>query len=104
MKKTISMLAGYTLQAPFGGNTSVTDLPDYISKIYIFAMGTVGIAALFALVLGGVQYITSTVIEQKADAKDRIIKALIGLAIALGSYLILYTINPDLVSLKITLP
>lgn len=93
----------YKLEAPFGGNTEVTSLPDYISKIYIFAMGAVGIAALYALVLGGVQYVTSSVVDQKADAKDRIIKALIGLAVALGSYLILYTINPDLVSLRLNL-
>ena len=37
-----------------------------------------------------------------SDAKSKMKNAIYGLLLALGSYLILYTINPDLVNVKIT--
>ena len=49
-------------------------------------------------VVGGFQYVTSAGDSGRiAKAKKRIVDALTGLLLALGSYTILYTINPDLV-------
>ena len=69
----------------------------YFERLYIWLLGVVGLAALFAIVYGGVLYIFSGAIESTAEAKRWITNAIIGLVIAGGSYLLLYTINPDLV-------
>jgi len=71
---------------------------SYIRYIFVFAIGIVGIAALYGLIFGGIEYIVSSAVDKKQDAKDRIWEALLGLAIALGSWIILHTISPDLVS------
>jgi hypothetical protein len=44
----------------------------------------------------GIEYIVSEAMDSKADGKKRMTNALIGLGIALASYILLYTINPDL--------
>ena len=48
----------------------------------------------------GIEYIVSEAMNTKADAKKRMQAALIGLAIALVSYILLNTINPDLLKLQ----
>ena len=53
------------------------------------------------IVIGGVQIIFSGGSSGKiAEGKKRITEAIWGLILALAAYLILYTINPDLISLK----
>lgn len=51
----------------------------------------------------GIEYIVSESMGGKSDAKKRITGALTGLAIALVSYILLYTINPDLLNFKINI-
>jgi len=48
----------------------------------------------------GIEYIISESMDTKGDAKKRIQAALTGLAIALVSYILLNTINPDLLKLQ----
>jgi hypothetical protein len=79
-----------------------SDVPGLISYIYKFALGICGVVALISIVFGAAQYAFSAGNSSKAeDAKDRITQALLGIVILLFSYLILYTINPDLVNLKL---
>jgi len=67
-----------------------------IKLLYIFG----AVFAFISLLIAGFQYITSMGNMSKTkDAMDRVKKALIGLLLLLGAYLILYTINPDLVSI-----
>jgi len=92
--------AGYELEVTLpntpGGEIELT---DYIRQIYLIALGAVGVAALGALVYGGLLYMLSDSIDSKDDAKKWIWGAISGLLLALAAYLILYTINPDLVGL-----
>jgi len=77
-------------------------LPQVISWAYRFALGIVGITALFVLVWAGIRYISSAGNPTaQSDAKQWITSALTGLALLLGSFLILFTINPNLTSLGI---
>ena len=73
-------------------------LPNYVKYIYNFAIALAGLLALFVLMWSGVQYFTSA---GKPDvlksAKSRIKSALLGVLILLLSYLILITINPQLI-------
>lgn len=69
----------------------------------LIALGA-GLAVLMAIV-GGVQRVASGISPAaKQGANERITNAFIGLGLILTSYLILNSINPDLVNFKLDLP
>jgi len=69
--------------------------------IFIFGLGLVGVVALFAVVYSGFRYlIAGSSDARRQESKRGIWAAVSGLAILLFSYLILSTINPQLVSLQ----
>ncbi|NTW13859.1 MAG: hypothetical protein HGA31_02385 [Candidatus Moranbacteria bacterium] len=77
-------------------------MADYIQAIYKFALWAVGIAAMFMIAVGGMMYLTSAGnTSQTSSAKKVIFDALIGLALAIIAWLILYVINPDLVMVSL---
>jgi hypothetical protein len=91
------------LEVPIPGLTStcLPALPDYIVAIYNFALMIIGIICFGALLYGGLRYLTSVGKPAAiSDAKDQIFSALLGLIILFSSYLILKTINPELVILS----
>ena len=68
---------------------------------FYLGLGFIGILALIMIVVGGIQYITGSIEPaQQNDAKQRITAAITALILALGSFVILYTINPNLTRLK----
>jgi len=84
---------------------TTSSLPQLINYIYKFALLACGITALVSMIIGAFQYVASAGDSSKAgDAKDRITQALLGVLILLASVLILRTINPDLVTLSLSLP
>lgn len=73
-------------------------LPDYIVAIYNFALMIIGLICFGAIIYGGIRYLTSAgKPAAMADAKDQIFAALLGLIILFSAYLILTTINPELI-------
>jgi hypothetical protein len=48
------------------------------------------------IIVGGIELSTSGLVSSKEAAKERILNAILGLVLALFSWLLLYTINPDL--------
>ena len=79
---------------------NVKDFPTFIKSFYILAMWIVGISALFMGTFGAFVYLTSAGNTSRAGkGKEIIIDAIIGLVILLFTWLILNTINPDLVNL-----
>jgi len=96
--------AGQTcLIVPIPGlGRTVTDPVQYIIGVYNFALSVGGLLAMFLIVYGGIQWAVSTGNPSKiSDARDRIINALWGLGLLLGAFIILRTINPDLVNLNL---
>lgn len=88
----------------FSAGDSAPSLPALIIALYNFGIWTVGIAAMFMIVIGGFMYMTSAGNTSSVGTAKGIIKdALLGLAAALCAYLILYVINPDLVKLNLNL-
>lgn len=82
-------------------NTTKTLLPDYIEYIFKLSLMIAGLVSFGALVYGGFGYMTSAGNPSKMDdAKQKIISAILGLIILLSSYLILITINPQLIVLQ----
>lgn len=83
-----------------GINVNAGLLP-YLNGVYIFLISIVGILAMAVLVYGGMRYITSVGNTASIEeAKDSINSALIGLVLALISWLIFNTINADILVLK----
>lgn len=83
------------------GNIDENSIGQYISAVYKYAIGAVGILATVALMLGGIFWITAGgSAERVGSARAWIGGALTGLVLVLGSYMILKTVNPDLIMLK----
>jgi len=57
-----------------------------------------GMAAVLFLVLGGITYMVSEVVDKRGAARERIKAAVLGLVLLLASWIILNTINPQLVT------
>jgi len=70
-----------------------------IGQFYKIALGLVGACALGVLIYGAILWTLSGGVSSKQDALEWIKGAVWGLALLLAAYLILYTINPDLVNL-----
>lgn len=95
----------YTPLAPLPGIDKPIDftkecpLGNYLNVVINLTIGLIAVIAMVMIVMGGIEYITSELISSKANAKERITGAIVGLLIALGSYLILNTLNPNLLNL-----
>jgi hypothetical protein len=74
---------------------------EYIGAVYKYAVAVAGILAVIMIIIGGLQWLSSGGnTDMISSAKKRILGAIIGLLLAVGSYTILYNINPELVNFK----
>jgi len=81
------------------GGITIPWLAQYVGGVYTFLLSIVGMVAAVMMVVGGFQYLTSGGDTTKVAAgRKRIVNALSGLILALSSYVILFVINPNLVS------
>ena len=81
-----------------------TSLPDIIKYVYLFSVGICGAVALLSILIGAIKYVGAAGNPSKmSDAKEQIFSAILGVIILLSSYLILNTINPDLVNFNLNL-
>ena len=69
-------------------------LGEYANRLYQFGIAVAVALAVIFLVIGGIKYATTELVNSKSDAKETITKALWGLFFALISVIILQTINP----------
>jgi hypothetical protein len=94
----------YCLLAPLPNIVKVTPttgLGDYLNIVVKFTIGFAGVLAVVMIVLGGITYMGSESFTKKEDAKGMIGHAIGGLLLALAAFLILNTINPNLVRLHL---
>lgn len=91
----------YYLNIPYIG--------EYIAAIYRYGVVAITILAVITILIAGIQWMLPGNIaligegdqQQRINkARDAIMHALIALLIAVGSYTLLYTINPNLVEFK----
>lgn len=79
--------------------TTIRPIGEYIKWIYKYMIGVVGILSTIVMMWGGVLWLASAGDSGKiTDAKAWITSSITGLLLALSSYLILATINPNLVN------
>lgn len=89
------------LTVTIGQKARVIDVGDYIATVYNYGVAIVGILAGTMFVIGGFQYLTAGGDSSRVSkAKERIRDALVGLLLTFGAYVILNTINPDILKLQ----
>ncbi len=82
--------------------TMTGGIPNYIKYIFNSAIALSGLLAFIVLLWSGIQYFTSAGDEEKMkNAKKQISAVFLGTIILLFSYLILITINPQLISFQL---
>lgn len=97
----------YRLAAPIpgSGDNAVTTISEYAPYIFPFLLSVAAGSALVMFIYGAIKYMASGGNPSRTgDAKNIMTDAIIGLLIAVGSVLILRTINPALVELDLNLP
>ncbi len=85
-----------------GASPTDAGVPGFITNFYSFALMMAGILAFGAIVWGGIKYATGRGNPSaESDGKSWITNALLGLLLLAGAYIILRTINPQLVALRL---
>lgn len=73
-------------------------LPNYVKYVFNLSLGIAGFVVFVVLVYAGFRYLTSVGDpSRQKDAKEWILSTILGLLVLLSSYLLLATINPQLV-------
>ena len=84
-------------------NEGAYDIPwlaNYITGVYSYAVSIAALLAGVMFVIGGFYYLTAGGDASRVQkGKERIADAIIGLFLVVGSYMLLITINPNLVTL-----
>ncbi len=92
---------GYKPLVKIPGMQTNATLTSYLSGLYNFLISIVGVLAMAVIVYGGMRYVVSAGNPAAMeDAKEAIWAAVYGLALALGSWLIINIVNPDMLVLK----
>ncbi|HEX9664198.1 MAG TPA: hypothetical protein VGA49_00025 [Patescibacteria group bacterium] len=94
--------ASIKLNVPFGGLGTASNYAEYIAALYKFGVAAAGVVAVVMIMIGGIIWIVAAGNASKiGQAQNLITNAIIGLIMILGSYVLLNTINPDLVKLRV---
>lgn len=94
-----------SLTLPCTGDLSQGGIGKCIADIYTWSLSVVGIVAFVEIIYGGFLLLTAFGNTNKVgQATAKIGHAILGIVLLFSSYLILRTINPDLVGGALTLP
>jgi len=94
--------AQYKNQEKIPGAQPTDKFDQYLKDIIGFGFAVIGILAMFMLCVGAYQYLMAAGNLAKVEsAKETIASALLGLALGLCAWVILKTINPDLVKMEL---
>lgn len=75
-------------------------LANFVNSLFKIAISVGAILAVLQITYAGFLYMSTEAFGEKSHAKEVIGNAVLGLLLLLSVYLILYQINPNLVSLK----
>ena len=75
-----------------------------IIGIFNLIIAIAGGLAVLKIIYGGIQYMSTDAFGAKNEAKDTIKNAIWGLLLAISAWLILYTVNPNLVEINLDIP
>ncbi|MEK7642409.1 MAG: hypothetical protein AAB392_01300, partial [Patescibacteria group bacterium] len=107
VEQALAQNDGYKVLAPLPGtvneSTGKTTLEQYLPGLFNLAVGISAAFVLISLVIGGFQYLSTDAFMKKEEGKKRIENALKGLLLVAGAYLILYTVNPKLLDINLSI-
>jgi hypothetical protein len=96
----VAAAANVTINTNIPGASPSDSIQGVISNFYSFALIIAGILAFGAVVWGGIKYATGRGNPTaESEGKSWITNALLGLLLLGGAWIVLYTVNPNLVSL-----
>ncbi len=81
--------------------TNGSQLGNFLSEAFQFGLAIAAALSVVMIVWGGVEIMLSESMFKKEDGRKKISDAIWGLVLALVSWLILYTINPDILIFKL---
>lgn len=109
----------YTVLAPLPGTTECDDsivggdgsqrtdckttLEKYLPGMFKLLIGISAVWAVFMIVIGGFQYMTSDAITGKKEGLSKLQNSILGLFLVICSWLLLNTINPKLLELNLNI-
>ena len=99
-----SYAALQNIRLPNGGQLNNANILEYLVNIYTFAIAIAGGLAVIKIVYSGIKYMLSDIVTDKTEARKGIEGAVYGLLVILGSYVFLYTLNPNLVKFRLFIP
>ena len=82
----------------FNDLQNTTDFGTFLNGLFLFGLAIAAVLAVVMIIYGGVLYMGSESVFNKGEGKSKIQAAIGGLILALVSWLILNTINPDIIS------
>jgi len=88
----------------FVKNIGQLQIGDYINTLVRIALGVLIVLSIIMIIIAGVEYMVQESMFGKSAAKSRIANALSGLIVGLSIYLILSTINPQLLEVNFSPP
>jgi type IV secretory pathway VirB2 component (pilin) len=105
MVPSLSLAADYVLLAPISGVHAPVGqgFAGYAQELITFIIGFAAVLAVLMIVYGGFMYMTGEAIDTKGHGKEVMLNAIYGLLLLLVSWLILNTINPQLLNLNVNL-
>ncbi|OGZ63728.1 MAG: hypothetical protein A3A98_00345 [Candidatus Staskawiczbacteria bacterium RIFCSPLOWO2_01_FULL_40_39] len=99
------ILASEVNYPPIPGAPSPTDLFSYIAYFITFAVVAAGIMGVVSIVIAGIKILINAGSPAAiGDAKDRIFGAILGIILLMASFIILRTINAELVNERTIAP
>jgi len=83
------------------GNPATMNPGEYVKQFFIFGFYLLAFLSVGMMVIGGILYMMAGTVTKVEQAKSYILGALGGMGLLLGSYLILYTIDPSTTNLEL---
>lgn len=84
-----------------GVSNGANGFNSYINQLYFLSISLAALLAVIKIIIGGVKWMLTDIVTSKADAKNDIRSALLGLLLIVSAVLILGTINPQLRELNV---
>gem|GEM_PF-3931933 len=96
----------YTTKEAIPGNSTTDSFETYLQQVYKFGISISGILALVMISVGAFQYMLGSTanMSKKGDSKSRIEDAIFALILTFLAWLLLKTINPDLLKWNLEKP
>lgn len=100
--RTLADTVNITINGNLPGNAPTNTVQGVVMNFYSLALMLAGILAFGAIVYGGVKYAVSRGNPSgESEGKSWITNALLGLLLLAGAYVVLRTVNPQIVTLNI---